>query len=245
VTNLIRAELAKTRTTRTAWSLLAVMLALTAFAAISWFGNDAWARHPVPLTEQEFLIVGGSAPWLFILVLGARAFTDEFRHGTIVPTLLANPDRRRVLVAKVVTMATWSVVFSAAAYALALGIGLPLLAAEHADVAIDAGPLTSAFLRTTLATVLLGTLGVGIGLAIRHQAAAIIAPLLWIIAVENLLSQRLPRLAKYLLIGTANALGGVPGEGQLSPLAGGLTLAAWAALAVAVGALLMQRRDIA
>jgi ABC-2 type transport system permease protein len=245
MTNLIRAELDKTRTTRTAWSLLAVMLALVAFAVVSWFGNDPWSRHSVPLTEQEFLIVAGSAPWLFILVLGARAFTDEFRHGTIVPTLLANPDRRRVLVAKAVTMATWSLVFSAVAYALALGIGLPLLAAEHADVAIEAGPLASAFLRTTLTTVLLGTLGVGIGLAIRHQAAAMVAPLLWIIVVENLLSERLPRLAKYLLIGTANALAGAPGEGQLSPLAGGLVLAAWTALAVAAGALLMHRRDIA
>jgi ABC-2 type transport system permease protein len=245
MTNLIRAELAKTRTTRTAWSLLAVMLALTAFAVITWFGNDPWSRQSVPLTEQEFLITGGTAPWLFILVLGARAFTDEFRHGTIVPTLLANPDRRRVLAAKVITMATWSLVFSAAAYALALGIGLPWLAAEHAGVAIEAWPLVSAFVRTTLTTVLLGTLGVGVGLAIRHQAAAIVAPLLWILAVENLLSERLPGLARYLLIGTANALGGVPGYGQLSPLAGGLTLAAWATLAIAAGALLMQRRDIA
>jgi ABC-2 type transport system permease protein len=245
MTNLIRAELAKTRTTRTAWSLLAVMLALTAFAVISWFGNDPWSRHSVPLTEQEFLIVAGSAPWLFVLVLGARAFTDEFRHGTIVPTLLANPDRRRVLVAKLVTMATWSVVFSAAAYALALGIGLPMLAAEHAGVAVEAGPLAGAILRTTLASVLLGTLGVGIGLAIHHQAVAIVTPLLWIILVENLLSGRWPGLAKYLLIGTANALGGAPGEALLDPLAGGLVLAAWAAVALAAGALLMQRRDIA
>jgi ABC-2 type transport system permease protein len=245
MTNLIRAELAKTRTTHTAWSLLAVMLALTAFAVVTWFGNDPWSRNSVPLTEQEFVIVGGTMPWLFILVLGARAFSDEFQHGTIVPTLLSNPDRRRVLVAKVVTIATWSVVYSAAAYALALGIGLPSLATEHAGVAVEAGPLASAFLRTTLTTVLLGTLGVGVGLAVRHQAAAIVAPLLWIIAVENLLSQRLPHLAKYLIIGTANALGGVPGGGQLSPLAGGLTLAAWAALAVAAGILLMQRRDIA
>ncbi len=42
---------------------------------------------------------------VFVLVLGVRAYTDEARHGSIVPTLLASPDRRRVVAAKLVVVA--------------------------------------------------------------------------------------------------------------------------------------------
>ena len=49
-----------------------------------------------------FLTVPMGIAWAFVLILGLRSFTDEFRFGSIVPTLLANPDRRRVLVAKLV-----------------------------------------------------------------------------------------------------------------------------------------------
>jgi len=242
--DLIRAELLKLRTTRTVYWLLTAMLLLLAFAILSESSNPDEQRS-LALDDERFLLHASMMPWLFTLLLGVRAFTDEFRHGSIMPTLLADPDRRRVLLAKVVAVAVWSVAFTAAAFALGLGIGLPRLASVHADVVIVAGPLAARFAKAALTAVLLATLGVGLGLAIRHQVAAIVAPLLWIIVGENLIAGRWPDLAKYLLVGAANALAGIPNDLTLSPLAGGLALAGWSAAAIVAGAMLMRRRDIA
>ena len=242
--DLIRAELLKLCTTRTVYWLLTAMLLLVAFAILSESSNSD-EQYVVALDDQRFLLHASMMPWLFTLLLGVRAFTDEFRHGSIMPTLLTDPDRRRVLIAKIVAVAAWSVAFTAAAFALGLGIGLPRLASAHTDVVIVAAPLAAMFAKAALTAVLLATLGVGLGLAIRHQVAAIVAPLVWIIVGENLIAGRWPDLAKYLLVGAANALAGIPNELTLSPLGGGLALAGWTAAAVVAGAALLGRRDIA
>lgn len=242
--DLIRAELLKIRTTRTPYWLLTAMLLLLAFAILSESSNPDEQRA-LALDDQRFLLHASMMPLLFTLLLGVRAFTDEFRHGSIMPTLLTDPDRRGVLLAKVVAVAVWSVAFTAAAFALGLGIGLPRLASAQADVVIVAGPLAAMFAKAALTAVLWATLGLGLGLAIRHQVAAIVTPLLWIIVGENLIAGRWPGLAKYTLMGAANALAGIPNEFTLSPLAGGLALAGWTAAAIVAGAALMRRRDIA
>jgi ABC-2 type transport system permease protein len=242
--DLIRAELLKIRTTRTVHWLLTGMLLLVAVAIVSESSNPEVERS-LSLHEQRFLLHASMIPWLFTLLLGVRAFTDEFRHGSIIPTLLTDPDRRRVLLAKAAAVAVWSVAFTAAAFALGLGIGLPRLASVHAEVVVVAGQLAALFAKAALTAVLLATLGVGLGLAVRNPVVAVGAPLLWIFVGENLIAGRWPDLAKYLLVGAANALAGTPNLVTLGPLAGGLVLAGWSAVAIVAGATIMRRRDIA
>jgi len=94
-----------------------------------------------------------------------------------------------------------------------------------------------------LVAALWAALGVGLGLAIRHQVAAIFGAFLWIFVAENLLVRLLPDVAQYFPVSATGSLVGAPGP-QLGALAGGLALAGWAAAAIVAGATLMSRRDI-
>lgn len=62
--------------------------------------------------------------------------------------------------------------------------------------------------------------------------------------VENLLGGLAPTLAPYLPTAAAWSVAGFE-SAYMGPVAGALILAAWAMAAVACGALLMERRDIA
>ncbi len=243
--DLIRAEFLKIRTTRTVYGLLAAMLALVAFSVVAVLGNDPDAWRSLLLVDQEFLFMTGSVMWLFVLVLGIRSFTDEFRHGSIVPTLLANPDRRRVLLAKVVAVGATSLLFVVAAYALALVIGLPQLASVGADTSIATGAMAETLGLSAATTLLWAALGVGLGLAIRHQVAAIVGGFVWIFVIESILEGPAPDIVKYLPVHAWIAVNGPTAELVLDPVYGGLVLVAWAAAVIGAGVVLMQRRDIA
>jgi ABC-2 type transport system permease protein len=243
---LIHAELLKLRTTRTVYGLLAAMLALVAAGVVATLLDADDAVTSLPVAEQEFLgPILGSVATTFILVLGLRSFTDEFRYGSIVPTLLGTPHRGRVLAAKVVAVSAWSVVFAVSGYALALAIGVPWLKAEGVNAAAQFGPLAALLGKIALVSIWWAGLGVGVGLAARHQVAAIVGSLLWVMIGESILISLLPEVGKYLPSNATSAMIGGPGEELLGPAGGALMLAAWSAAAIGAGAILMRRRDVA
>jgi ABC-type transport system involved in multi-copper enzyme maturation permease subunit len=239
--NLIRAEFLKMRTTRTVYGLFAAMLALVAFGTLTISVH----RH-VPLVEQEFLFLTGSITWLFVLLLGIRSFTDEFRHGTIVPTVLANPGRVHLLYAKVSVVAATALIFVVSSYVLALAIGVPRLGSEAAVENVATIATASLFVRIALMSILWAVLGVTIGLAIRHQVAAIVGSLVWIMFVEGLMESYAKQVTKFLPVHATTALIGPPNVDDivLSALPGGLMLAGWAAAWCGLAFILIQRRDI-
>ena len=256
--NSIRAEILKICTTRTVYWLFAAMLGLVAFGVLTTsheqLGVEQFGSlgNQMPLVEQEFLFMTGSIVWLFVLLTGLRSFTDEFRHGTIVPSLLANPSRVRVLLAKVIVVAATAVVFVLGAYALALAIGVPRLGHEGASTNIATLAMASLLGRVALMSILWAVVGVAIGLAIRHQVAAIVGSLVWIMFVEMFMEGYAKHVVKFLPVHATTALIGPPsvegsgtGDIVLSALPGGLMLAGWAAAWIAIGAIAMLRRDIA
>ncbi len=88
-------------------------------------------------------------------------------------------------------------------------------------------------------------LGVGVGLAVRHQVAAIVGSMLWVMVGETILISLVPEVGKYLPSNATSAVIGGPGEELLGPAGGALMLAVWSAAAMGVGAILMRRRDVA
>ena len=87
-------------------------------------------------------------------------------------------------------------------------------------------------------------IGVGVGLAVRHQVAAIAGTLVAILVGENIVGGLVPAIAKFLPGQAAASIAGIQGAAW-TPFVGAVVLTIWAAGAVSVGSMLMDRRDIA
>ena len=62
--------------------------------------------------------------------------TNEFRYGTIRPTLLFEPRRRVVLAAKLAAGGTRGIFLAVACVAVSFGAGLALLSARDVEIAL-------------------------------------------------------------------------------------------------------------
>jgi ABC-type transport system involved in multi-copper enzyme maturation permease subunit len=241
----IASEFRKLTTTRSVYAMLGGLAAIVALGVVAIVTGGGSTDLQAPLEQQAFLHVCLTIAPLFGLLLGLRSFTDEFRFGSIVPTLLASPVRRRVLGAKLVATAGGGVVLSLAAMAITIAVGVPLLVAKGVDVTWSTAALAIVLGRLVAATVLWTAIGVGLGLAIRHQVAAIAGTLVWILAAEGIFSGLVPGVAKFFPGAAGFAVVGLNPAELLTPGLGAVLLGGYALVAVATGAVLMRRRDIA
>lgn len=243
-TRQIASELRKLTSTRSVYTMLAALLAFVGLGVVATVTDSDLASITRPLEQQPFLWVPLTIVPLFALLLGLRSFTDEFRHGSIVPALLASPNREGLLGAKLVTTAAAGLAFAAVATALAFAVGVPLLMARGVEITWSASELAMIVGRLFGATILWTAIGVGLGLAVRHQVAAIAGALIWMLAGETILSAFLPNIAPYFPGSAGSAIVGVNAENLLAPGLAAVVLAGWAVVATLAGGTLMHRRDI-
>ena len=95
-----------------------------------------------------------------------------------------------------------------------------------------------------LSVALSAMLGVGIGVLVRNQVAAVVGTLVWFFIVEPLITLVSDQAYKYTISQSASAVAGTQGSDYLSFGLAVLVLAGWAALFVAVGAFVDGRRDV-
>ena len=243
--NQIASEFRKLTTTRSIYAMLAGLIVIVGLGVVATTTDGEPGSLLVPLEHQVFFNVSLTIAPLFGLLLGLRSFTDEFRYGSILPTLLASPVRRRVLGAKLVATAGGGVALSLAAVAISIAVGVPILVIKGIDVMWSTGALAMIVGRLVAATVLWTAIGVGLGLAVKHQVAAIAGTLVWLLAAEGILSGLVPNVAKYFPGAAGFAIVGINPAELLTPSLGAALLGGYALVAVATGAILMQRRDIA
>lgn len=242
--NQIGSELRKLTTTRSVLTMLAALLTIVTLAVIATVTDYDLSNLMRPLERQPFLLVPLTIVPLFALLLGIRSFTDEFRHGSIVPTLLADPNRGHVLGAKLVATAAGGAAFAAAAIGTAIAVAIPLLMIRGVELTGSVGPLVTFGGRLMGVAMLWTTIGVGLGLAVRHQVAAIAGALIWMLAGEQILSAFLPGIARYFPGSAGASLMGVNAANLLAPWVAAAVLAGWAVVATVAGGTLMRRRDV-
>jgi ABC-type transport system involved in multi-copper enzyme maturation permease subunit len=237
----IRAEFRKLRTTRSAFGLLVGMVLLSGLAIWGTVASASPAEIATGLMRPEVLFGAVIAIPLFAAVLGIRSFTDEYRYGSIVPTFLATPDRRRVLVAKTVTAAVTAAAFAAVTMGVGIAVALALLSTHGIAGTVAWGTVAGLVGKVIVLAALWSAIGVGVGAVIRHQVAAIVGTLAWMLIAESVVVGIVPGPGRWLP-GRAAAIG-LGLESGVIALAPVVAFVGWTAAVLALAAATL-RRDV-
>ena len=243
MTDQLRSEVRKLRTTRTVAVLLLAAAALT-LLGVCVEGLTVTLGELARAEQQRTLLGAGSAGGFFATLAGVVAVTSEFRYGTIRPTLLLEPRRRVVLAAKLVASALAGVLITVACMGVSLGGGLVILAARDVDVALTGSDMLALLFGSIAAGAFGAMLGVAIGTLIRNQVGAILAVVGYAFLLDALLFAAVPSVGRFLPGKAGDALSGQPVEHLLTPLFGAAVLVAWTLALVAGAAVRSDRSDV-
>jgi ABC-type transport system involved in multi-copper enzyme maturation permease subunit len=209
----------------------------------------------------DHTLAGGFFALIVVIALGAVLATAEYRRGLIRTTLAATPRRGRVLAAKALVTGVSTFALTLPAAAASLLVGKRILLANH-NLLYPAGALTEARVVVGTAGLLAGAavFALALGVILRRSSGAITVGVVAIV-LPYLLFQALPAGAgDWLLRVTptaalsvqqtlpvypqvANDYSPTSGYYPLAPWAGFAVLCAYAAVALAVAAVLLHRRD--
>jgi ABC-2 type transport system permease protein len=264
---VITSEWIKFRSLRSTWisfaaALFAVIGLGILFSALraSHFGSsEVVHRGPGPGGHVTVIKGGLMDPTLISLrglflaqlavgVLGVMMITGEYATGMIRASLTSVPRRAPVLLAKAIVFGAATFLIATAASLVAFLGGQAAMHSHHLGVSLSSPGAARAVLGGGLFLMIVGLLGLGCGFAIRNTGGAI-ATLFGLILVLPLLAGALPQswqnhVNRYLplnagmqLITTAHQ------SGNLGPWIGGAVFAAYAVAALALGLVVLMRRD--
>ena len=269
----IGSEFQKVFTTRI-WWLLAILLAayvalmaggLGAFFGWATANPDAAASVgnntalPPGLDLAPLLYsFASSIGYVFPVLLGALAVTGEFRHKTLTPTFLAEPQRTSVLSAKFLSELVVGAGLGVVAFAVSVGAGAAALAGFGLDTGLDSSDTWALVGRGILAMAFWGAIGVGLGTLVTNQVAAIVIVIAFtqfvepILRVAASLSDITANIAKVQPGAASDALVGASfyntaaagGAVTLEWWQGGLVLLGIAVVATVIGGATTWRRDV-
>ena len=241
---MIAAERRKAWSTRTTFLLAVGAVAVVAVGTFSTVRPTGGEHLTAPLHDQTFFLLASVNLSLFALLVGVRSSTDEYRHGTIGWTLLSTNRRGRFVGAK----ATVAALHAAAIVAVAVGTGIAIALAvgTRQGGTVDFGTADAvATAGMVVAGALWGAIGVGVGTLVRHQVAAVITVMVWVLVLENLGPTLLGSGSRFLPGQAAHALASVDLSTDLLPRGiAVLVLAAYAAVSCLAGAFTLSRRPV-
>jgi ABC-type transport system involved in multi-copper enzyme maturation permease subunit len=265
VTAAIRSELRKFFSTRLWWGMaIGIFLAGAAFATLFGFlltsdqpslGGPGGIPTGSPTQIASTVYVGGiSVGYLLLLTIGVLQIGSEYRHKTISGTFLATPNRLEAMLAKVVALLGIGALYGLVSLLGSVSVGAFVLTVRDQD-AFPSGTILRTLALSLLVLGLWALIGLGIGILIPNQVAAlligvgvawIVEPLLgfamsyWEFGRDHV-AQFLPSSATNAVI---NSVQNTPDEVRLEWWAAALVLGAYAALLSGFGIWRTTRSDI-
>jgi ABC-2 type transport system permease protein len=224
-----------------------LILAMTAAIGAVIAGGLAATTTDPALTASELFIYPLPLVAMLASVTGILMFTGEAQHGTLATTLIARPARWVTVTAKTTTAA-----------GVGAALGTTGMVAGFAGAAIggvelgSGSHLVSRAAWALLYIVLAALVGLGVGMIVRHSAAAITGLLMWSFVIESLFApilpdgvlHALPFSAGYRLLDAGPSFEApVVIADQLSRPQYALVFGGYALISLAVGTLLLYRRD--
>ena len=249
-----RSEWTKLRSVRsTIWSLgVSLLLIIGIGILVCVIFESRWPNlapheraHFQPLRAS---LVGVNFAQLAIGVLGVLVITAEYSTGSIRSTLSAVPKRLPVLWSKVLVFGAVAFVVSLPAVFIVFFAGQAILTGQHINIAFSHPGVARSLVGAALYITVMGLFGLGLGAIVRSTAGGISAlaaivfvlpPIVGLLpsSVSNSVDPYLP----------SNAGGAVwtihPDPNTLAPWAGFGVFCAYAAVAIAIAAVLLVRRD--
>jgi ABC-2 type transport system permease protein len=239
----VRTELLKLRTTRLAAGLLALAAGLTTLVALILSSGAGTGDSYIPaLSSAEGLraiLTNTGFAMLVATVFGVTIATGEFRNQTVTDTYLDEPNRTRILVAKMVAAAVVGLLFGLVASVIATAVGVAVAAGKGYQIAIGAGTIAAYAGGAVLACGLLAAVGVGVGALLRGQLPALIAVFVWVMAVEQVVGGVAPDAGRFLPFLAATTLGGADSTASMPPIPPDLQPLAPAAVVVLLAGLIL------
>lgn len=244
----VRSEWIKLRSVRST-GLFVGLSAVVGLAMALILGNivkDDPYDH-LPFTVGNTFIVSTWLTTLLAVVAGTLVFTSEVHHGTLAGILTARPSKPTAVGAKVISAALLGLVMGAVGIVGGL-LGGVASSMDTGDMSGAGSRIAWGLVLTTIASVL----GLGVGLIVRHSAAAVATVLIWALAVETIVRGIIPPTASRLLpFAAAHGLLGTRAEADtpeilaaaLSNLGNVAVIGCWATVTVAIGTVLLIRRD--
>jgi ABC-2 type transport system permease protein len=247
---VVVSEWIKLRSLRsTFWSVVAALVCVVGLGLLfSALQAHHWDGHYQGFDPTWISLQGVFLAQLAIGVLGVMAVTGEYSTGMIRATLSAVPRRLPVLWAKLVVFALSVFVTMGVALLAAFLLGQSVLSSTHAQASLSTPGAVRAIVGGALYLSLLAMLAIGLGFLIRNTAGAI-ATLFGLLLILPALARALPTpwdtdVTKYLPMPAGSGImTTVRDSSALSPWAGLGVFAVYALVAVALGAVMLRRRD--
>ncbi len=262
----VKAEFRKFFTTRMWWGMaIGVFLAGALFSVVYALlvpgsraqGGPAGPKFPgLDNTAMVSTVytAGLSLAYLLTLVVGVMSIGSEYRHKTITSTFLSTPKRVRVMVAKVASLLGIGAFYGLVFLIGSVGVGGATIAIKGFSPFPETGPIARALALSLLVLGLWSLLGLGAGILIPNQVAAILIAvgaawivepvagiLLGLVSWGKAIVPYLPSQATSAMVGQVNTSSTVH---QLSWWAAALVLVTYAAVLAGIGSLLTVRRDV-
>jgi len=264
----VKAEFRKFFSTRMWWgmaigvflagALFAVLFALVVAGSRQQGGPGGGGPRLPGLDNTEMVstvyTAGLSIAYLLTLVVGVMSIGSEYRHKTVTSTFLSTPKRVRVMVAKVTSLLGIGVFYGLVFLVGSVGVGGAAIAMKGFSPFPEVGPIARALALSLLVLGLWSLLGLGAGILIPNQVAAILIAVGAAFIVEPLAGFLLSlvswgeKIVPYMPSqATAAMVGQINTSSTVKPLswwAGALVLVAYAAVLAGIGSFLTVRRDV-
>jgi ABC-type transport system involved in multi-copper enzyme maturation permease subunit len=247
-------EWTKLRSVRsTRWSLFATLVLTIGLGVIACIVFETRWPNLSPDDRHHFnalraSLVGVNFAQLALGVLGVLVITAEYSTGMIRATFSAVPKRLPVLWGKAGVFGLVAFAVTLPAVFIVFFVGQAILSGQHINIGISHPGVIRALIGAALYLTVMGLFGLGIGAIVRNTAAgiAVLAGIVFVLppiitllptSIDNSINPYLP----------SNAGGAVwtihPDPNTLAPWAGLALFAGYAAVALAIAAVLLNRRD--
>lgn len=244
---VMRSTLYELWRTPSAWwlAVVAVLYPLVVIGLLLGLLDVAWDS-----VGLRSLVASASGAGALMVLFGVVQAAGDYRHRTIVPLVLARPDRTGAVIGRLAGYAVAGAVVGLIATILSIALAYGWLTASGAGFDIGAGALAALLVGATGYAMLGSVLGGGLGALARNQVSAAIAVFVYVAMLDPPLAQAIPAYGRFgpTALGIAMS-GGLPAEGgpgqRLLPWPAATAVWAGAALLlVTAGMVATSRREL-